>query len=547
MRVLIIGGVAGGAACATRLRRLDESLDITIVERGEYLSFANCGLPYYIGGVIEKRESLFVATKQLFENRFNIKVLNNTEALSIDRDNKCVVLQNRDGKFTQNYDKLILSPGAKPFIPDCAKDKKGVFTIRNVPDADRVVNYIKHNNAKKAVVIGGGFIGVEMAENLKDKGLDVALVEGAPQILAPLDFEMAQFLHKELNDNGVKLYLNTLLEDIVEFDDGLVVKTKNEDIKTDLVILAIGIKPESNLAKDCGLEISERGYIIVDKHMQTADKDIYALGDASLIYEPILGKRAAIALAGPATKQSRVVCNNIIGVESLYDGALGGSIAKVFSLQASSVGLNARVLKDSSIDFEEVYVHTPSHASYYPGSNLVHFKLLYDKKTRKILGAQAVGVDGCDKRIEIISSYIQMHGTVDDLAFHEQIYAPPFGSAKDVVNFAGFIAQNLEDGLFEQVKVKDLSSFDKDKTTFLDVRAQMELDAIPMPGFTHIDLNILRDNLDNLDKDKTILVTCAIGLRGYIACRILKEHGFLHVYNIAGGIASMKSFEYKCK
>lgn len=547
MKVLIIGGVAGGAACATRLRRLDESLDITIVERGEFLSFANCGLPYYIGDVIEKRESLFVATKQLFEKRFNINVLNNTEALSIDRDNKCVVLQNKDGTFTQSYDKLILSPGAKPFVPACAKDKKGVFTIRNVPDADRVVDYIKNNNAKKAVVIGGGFIGVEMAENLKDKGLDVSLVEGAPQILAPLDFEMAQFLHKELNDHGVKLYLNTLLEDIVELDDGLVVKTKNDDIKTDLVILAIGIKPESNLAKDCGLEISDRGYIVVDKHMQTKDQDIYALGDASLIYDPILGKRAAIALAGPATKQARVVCDNIRGVEALYEGALGGSIAKVFSLQASSVGLNAKALKDSSIDFEEVYVHTPSHASYYPGSNIVHFKLIYDKKTRKILGAQAVGADGCDKRIEIISSYIQMQGTIDDLAFHEQIYAPPFGSAKDVVNFAGFIAQNLEEGLYEQVKVKDLSSFDKDKTIFLDVRAQMELDAIPMPGFMHIDLNTLRDNLDKLDKEKTYLVTCAIGLRGYIACRILKEHGFLHVYNIAGGIASMKSFGYKCK
>ena len=547
MKVLIIGGVAGGAACATRLRRLDESIDITIVERGEYLSFANCGLPYYIGDVIQKRESLFVATKELFEKRFNINVLNNTEALAIDRDNKCVVLQNKDGKFTKSYDKLILSPGAKPFVPDFAKDKKGVFTIRNVPDADNVIDYIKNNNAKKAVVIGGGFIGVEMAENLKDKGLDVALVEGQSQILSPLDFEMAQFLHQELNAHGIKLYLNSMLLDIIELDDSLLVKTAHDDIKADLVILAIGIMPESNLAKECGLEISDRGYIVVDKKMQTEDKDIYALGDASLIYDPILGKRASVALAGPATKQARVVCDNIRGIEALYEGALGGSIAKVFSLQASSVGLNAKDLKDSSIDFEEVYVHTPSHASYYPGSSVVHFKLLYDKKSRKILGAQAVGADGCDKRIEIISSYIQMQGSIDDLAFHEQIYAPPFGSAKDVVNFAGFIAQNLEEGLYEQVKVEDLKSFDNDKTIFLDIRAQMELDVMPLPGYVHIDLNTLRENLDKLDKEKTIIVTCAIGLRGYIACRILLEHGFSHVYNIAGGIAIMKAYDYKCK
>lgn len=548
MKVMIIGGVAGGAACATRLRRLDENLDITIVERGEYLSFANCGLPYYVGDVINNRNSLFVATAALFKQRFNINVLNKTNAIKIDREKKEVLLDAGNGIFSQKYDKLILSPGATPFVPECARGKKGVFTIRNVPDADNVLSYIKNKQVSHAVVVGGGFIGLEMAENLRHKGLDVDLVEGVSQVMAPLDQDMAQYLHKELNDNGIRVHLNTMLDDIVNEDDKVILKTKcGKEIRTDLVILSIGIKPESELAKDCGLELSDKGYIVVDEHMQTSDKDIYALGDASYIKEPILGNRASVALAGPATKQARVVCSNVLGGNDSYEGAMGGSIAKIFSLQSSSIGYNAKTLSKTDIDFEEIYLHSPSHASYYPQSNMIHFKLIYDKKSRRLLGAQAIGADGCDKRIEIVSSYLSMKGTIDDLAFHEQIYAPPYGSAKDVVNFAGFVAQNIEDGLFEQVKVCDLDKFNKDECIFLDVRTAMEVDTMKLDNFVNIDLNMLRDNLDKLDKNKTILVTCAIGLRGYIACRILKEHGFNHVYNIAGGAASMKIHDYKVK
>ena len=549
MKVVIIGGVAGGAACATRLRRLDESLDITIIERGEHLSFANCGLPYYIGNEIKERDHLFVATKSLFEKRFKINVLNNTNATAINRDRKTVTVDDGSKQYEVAYDKLILSPGAKSFVPDLFADKAGVFTLRNVPDADRIVAYIKQKQVKKAVVIGGGFIGLEVIENLKRLDIETTLVEMSNQVLAPLDFEMSQYVHKELNDNGISLRLNHHITALGYKDNGSMLLTLDDGqiLESDIVILSIGIRPESSLAVDSNLEVNARGYIVTNDKMQTSDKDIYALGDAVEVIEPILGGKTTIALAGPAAKQARVVCADIVSGDYSYRGTFGASIAKVFNMQASSVGLNEKQLKNSNINYECVLLHSPSHASYYPDSSPINFKLIYDKDSKKILGAQAVGIDGCDKRIEIVSAYMAKDGTIDDLAWHEQVYAPPYGSAKDEINFAGFVAQNIEDNLVKQCYVHDVKSLCEQGAIFLDVRTQAEFDVRSYPNSVHIDLNTLRDNLDKLDKNKTIIITCAVGLRGYIGARILQEHGFNKVYNLAGGLQSLFMANYKVK
>ena len=440
MHIVIVGGVAGGAACAARLRRLDEKAQITIVEKGSYVSFANCGLPYFLSGVITDRDNLFVADKKLFENRFNINVLDNTAATSIDRANKCVTLQDKDKTYSLNYDVLILSPGSTAIVPPFASGIDGVFTLRTVPDADAIKARIKSCNAKKVLVVGGGFIGLECAENLNHIGIEVTLAEGAPQVLPPFDFEMAQFVHQELKSHGIKLKLNSPITGISHEGDKLKAEFKDGTFLFDAIILAIGGRPNSVLAKDSGLSLNERGFIKVNDFMQTSDPNIYALGDAVEINDPILGGKTAIALAGPTNKQARVLCSHIAknllnkDLQVLpYKGAMGASIVKVFDIEAASVGLNERMLK-GKVDYDAVWLHPNQHAGYYPGALQCHLKVIYDKKSFKLLGAQAVGAEAA-KRIEIMSAYLSKNGTIDDLAYHEQVYAPPFSSARDGINY----------------------------------------------------------------------------------------------------------------
>ena len=539
MHIVIVGGVAGGAACAARLRRLDEKAQITIVEKGSYVSFANCGLPYFLSGVITDRDNLFVADKKLFENRFNINVLDNTAATSIDRANKCVTLQDKNKTYSLNYDVLILSPGSTAIVPPFASGIDGVFTLRTVPDADAIKARIKNCDAKKVLVVGGGFIGLECAENLNHIGIEVTLAEGASQVLPPFDFEMAQFVHQELKSHGIKLKLNSLITNISHEGDKLKAEFKDGSFLFDAIILAIGGRPNSVLAKDSGLSLNERGFIKVNNFMQTSDPDIYALGDAVEINDPLLGGKTAIALAGPANKQARVLCShiakNLLNKELQvlpYKGAMGASIVKVFDIEAASVGLNERMLK-GKVDYDAVWLHPNQHAGYYPGALQCHLKVIYDKKSFKLLGAQAVGAEAA-KRIEIMSAYLSKNGTIDDLAYHEQVYAPPFSAARDGINYAGCVLENIRDGLVKTARFDELDSRFKD-ALLVDVRNPDEFNLRHIPGFINLPLDTLRKNLDKLDKNKEIVITCAVGIRGYNACRILDAYGF-KVYNLSGGV-----------
>lgn len=539
MHIVIVGGVAGGAACAARLRRLDEKAQITIVEKGSYVSFANCGLPYFLSGVITDRDNLFVADKKLFENRFNINVLDNTAATSIDRANKCVTLQDKNKTYSLNYDVLILSTGSTAIVPPFASGIDGVFTLRTVPDADAIKARIKNCDAKKVLVVGGGFIGLECAENLNHIGIEVTLAEGAPQVLPPFDFEMAQFVHQELKSHGIKLKLNSPITNISHEGDKLKAEFKDGSFLFDAIILAIGGKPNSVLAKDSGLSLNERGFIKVNDYMQTSDPNIYALGDAVEINDPLLGGKTAIALAGPANKQARVLCShiakNLLNKELQvlpYKGAMGACIVKVFDIEAASVGLNERMLK-GKVDYDAVWLHPNQHAGYYPGALQCHLKVIYDKKSFKLLGAQAVGAEAA-KRIEIMSAYLSKNGTIDDLAYHEQVYAPPFSSARDGINYAGCVLENIRDGLVKTARFDELDSRFKD-ALLVDVRNPDEFNLRHIPGFINLPLDTLRKNLDKLDKNKEIVITCAVGIRGYNACRILDAYGF-KVYNLSGGV-----------
>ena len=539
MHIVIVGGVAGGAACAARLRRLDEKAQITIVEKGSYVSFANCGLPYFLSGVITDRDNLFVADKKLFENRFNINVLDNTAATYIDRANKCVTLQDKNKTYSLNYDVLILSPGSTAIVPPFASGIDGVFTLRTVPDADAIKARIKSCDAKKVLVVGGGFIGLECAENLSHIGIEVTLAEGAPQVLPPFDFEMAQFVHQELKAHGIKLKLNSPITNISHEGDKLKAEFKDGAFLFDAIILAIGGRPNSILAKDSGLSLNERGFIKVNDFMQTSDPNIYALGDAVEINDPLLGGKTAIALAGPANKQARVLCShmakNLLNKELQvlpYKGAMGASIVKVFDIEAASVGLNERMLK-GKVDYDAVWLHPNQHAGYYPGALQCHLKVIYDKKSFKLLGAQAVGAEAA-KRIEIMSAYLSKNGTIDDLAYHEQVYAPPFSSARDGINYAGCMLENIRNGLVKTARFDELGSRFKD-ALLVDVRNPDEFNLRHIPGFINLPLDTLRKNLDKLDKNKEIVITCAVGIRGYNACRILDAYGF-KVYNLSGGV-----------
>ena len=533
MKVIIVGGVAGGATTATRLRRLDENSEIILFERGEHISFANCGLPYYVGNVIKNEEDLLVQTPEKFKERFNIDVRISQEVIKIDKENRKVEVKKNDTGETyfETYDKLVLSPGAEPINPfkDVKSDR--IFTIRNVNDAEKVKAFIKSNNPKSAVIVGGGYIGVEMAENLSEYNMEVSIVEKSPHLISIIDNDIAHFVHKEVKKHGVKLYLNQGVNDISEHEK-LLLTLDNEKIETDLVILCIGVRPESNLAKEAGLSLNEKGAIIVNSKMQTSDENIYALGDAVEVQNIITGARSGIALAGPANRQARIVANNIEGITSTYDGFIGSSILKVFNYSLGIVGLSERVCQTLKIPYKIMIISPYSHATYYPGAKMLTIKAIYNSETSQILGAYVWGKASVDKITDILSIAIQTKMKAADLSALELCYAPPFSSAKSPVNILGNAIENEINDLVDTISVEELRN--EEKPYILDVRTIEEYNLSHIDGAINIPLDELRENLKKLDKSKEIVVHCHSGLRSYLACRILKQKGY-NVKNLIGG------------
>lgn len=534
MKTIIIGGVAGGASAAARLRRLDEKAEIIILERGEFISFANCGLPYYIGGSITDKRVLSLQTPESFKARFNIDVRVFHEAVKISPDTKTVTIKDlRTGEmYDENYDNLILSPGAEPIRPNIdGINGDAVFTLRNIPDTFKIKSYIQTEKPKSAVVIGGGYIGVEMAENLAEAGLEVSVVELADHLIAPLDFDMAADVHRYIKEKGIRLYLNNGVKAI---DNNRVI-LQNGEISADMVIMSVGVRPETAIAKAGGIETNPRGSIVVDRKMQTNIPDIYAVGDAVEVEDFISKAPAFIPLAGPANKQGRIAADNIAGIESEYTGTQGSAVLKLFDMTVATTGLNERSAQAKGIDYDKTYIYLASHASYYPGGNMMSIKALWDKKTLKIIGAQIVGFDGVDKRIDVLATVIRLGGKISDLTTLELCYAPPFSSAKDPVNMLGFVAENIVTGKIKQFFWYDVENLPRDgSVTLLDVRTVTEVSRGKIDGFVNIPLDSLRERMNEIPKDKPIYVHCHSGLRSYIACRILTGNGF-DCYNLAGG------------
>lgn len=540
-KVLIVGGVAGGASTATRLRRLNEDLEIILFEKGQHVSFANCGLPYHIGGVIENRESLLVQTPESLKERFNLDIRVNSEVISVNSQEKSVMVKTKNGEeYKESFDYLVLAPGAKPLVPPVdGIGGKNIYTLRNVTDLDKIMEKIK--SVKEAIVIGGGFIGVEVAENLQEIGITTTLIEAAPNILAPFDSEMSNILEAQLANNGINLLTNNKVIKFQNEDEEVLVSLENGNvIKGDIVILAIGVSPDTKFLNNSGINLGERGHILVNEHLETNIKDIYALGDAILVKHFVTGQDVAIALAGPANRQGRIVAGNISGKDEIYKGSFGTSIIKVFNLTGGATGLNERSLKSLGKNFEKIYLHPNDHAGYYPGATPISIKLLYEKETKKVLGAQAVGINGVDKFIDVIATVLKFRGTIDDLSELDLAYSPPYSSAKSPANMSGFIGQNIEDGLIEQSYVEDLENFDREKQIILDVREELELIGGKFENSINIPLSQLRKRFSELPKDKEILTYCAVGLRGYIASRFLISKGY-KVKNIAGGFKSKLS------
>ena len=539
MKYLIIGGVAGGATVAARLRRMDESATVVLFERGKYVSYANCGLPYYIGGTISDREKLFVQTVKGFTDRFRIDIRTEQEVIAIHPEKKQVEVRrlSTGEVYTENYDKLVLSPGAEPLRPRIEGiDHKKIFTLRNVPDTDTIKNYLVRENPRRAVVVGGGFIGLEMAENFHEADVHVDVVEMANQVMAPLDFSMAAIVHQHLTDKGIGLFLEDGVTRFEDINGKVTVHLRSgKQIEADMVLLSIGVRPETKLAKEAGLEIGSLGGIAVDAYMQTSDTDIYALGDAVEVQHLVTGKPALIPLAGPANKQGRIVADNIVfGNKETYQGTMGTSIAKIFDLTVATAGANAKLLKREKIAYVSSYTHSASHAGYYPGAVPLSVKILFAPTDGRLLGAQVVGFDGVDKRIEMLAQVIQRKGTVADLIALEHAYAPPYSSAKDPVNMAGFVAENILSGKSKIIHWRDIETLEPE-TIRIDVRTPHEYQLGTIPGFINIPVDVLREHLDELPKDKPIVVTCAVGLRGYLAYRILTQSGFKNVRNLSGG------------
>ncbi len=541
-KVLIIGGVAGGASTATRLRRLDESAEIIILERGPYVSFANCGLPYYIGRIIETQDALVLQTPVDFLNKFNVDVRVSCEAISIDRKNKEVLVRNliEGEEYKLPYDKLVLSPGAEPIRPGFEGiDSIPVFTLRNIPDTTKIEEFISTNNPTSAVVIGGGYIGLEMAENLSIRGIRVTIVELLDQVLPTFDKEMAQFINNEIILNRIKLVLADGVKSFCKNPKGAsgvyhVCTQSGKNIEADIIIMSIGVRPESILAKEAGLELTDRGFIVVDKHMQTSDKDIYAVGDVIQITNFITNELTTAPLAGPANRQGRIAADNLAGRDSEYKGVLGTAVLQIFSQTAAQTGLTEKQLVKTDIKYDKMYVHPKNHAGYYPEAFPIHLKLLYELESGKVLGAQAIGGEGTEKRIDVIATVIYYGGTIYDLQDLELSYAPPFGSARDAVNMVGFAASNVHMGDVKLWHWHDAEKISKEDCTIIDVRMPEDYEAGTLPGAINIPLGQIRSRLNEIPKDKPVYVNCMVGFSSYIAYRILQANGY-DVRNLAGG------------
>ena len=539
MKVVIIGGVAGGATAAARIRRLDEKAEIVVFERSGFISYANCGLPYYIGGTIEDEGDLTLQTPESFYKRFRVKMNVRHEVTALHPESKMVTVKNIENGtvFTETYDKLILSPGAKPIKPNFEGiDSDKIFTLRTVEDTLKIKKFINEKYPKSAVGVGGGFIGIEVAENLRELGIDVTLVEAADQLMAPFDSDMASFIHAELRKNGINLMLGRFVEGFADTDDGICVKLKNSPtLHANMVVMAIGVAPETTLAKDAGLELGIKGSIVVNDRMETSVTDIYAVGDAVQIRNFVTDTDALISLAGPANKQARIAADNICGIDSRYRGGQGSSVIKLFDMTAASTGINEKTAKALGLSTDKVILSPMSHAGYYPGGKMMTMKVLFEKDTYRLLGAQIVGFDGVDKRIDVIATAIRAGMKAYELAELDLAYAPPYSSAKDPVNMAGYIVENIKNGVVKQWYYEDTESLQRDENvTLLDTRTPTEYSRGHVEGFINIPVDELRERLSELDSSKPVYVICQSGLRSYIATRILAGNG-LDCYNFAGG------------
>jgi len=543
-KVLIVGGVAGGASAAARLRRLDENAEIILFERGEFISFANCGLPYYIGEIITDKEELTLQTPQSFKARFNVDVRVNNEVTAIDRDKKAVTVKNHitGDVYHENYDKLILSPGAKPIKPNITGiESDKVFTLRNIPDTYRIKGYIESRKPKSAAVIGGGYIGVEMAENLHNAGLTVTLIEMQDQVIAPLDYDMACDVHRYIESKGVNLILGNGVKSIADNSDSLTIMLNEGEIKADMLIMAIGVQPESDIAEVSGLAVNERGCLIVSDDMKTSDPDNFAVGDVIEVSDYVTGQKGFIPLAGPANKQGRIAADNIYVPGSRYTGTQGSAILKVFDMTVATTGINEKTARRLGLAYDKSFTYSASHASYYPGAVIMSIKTIFEPDTGKILGAQIMGFDGVDKRCDVFATAIHAGMTAYDLTQLELCYAPPYSSAKDPVNMAGFVIENILTGKVKTFHWHDVDALPRDgSVTLLDVRTPMEYSNGAIKGFVNIPVDELRQRLNELDNSKPVYVVCQIGLRGYIASRILTQNGF-DVYNLSGGYRLYKT------
>lgn len=539
MKIVIVGGVAGGATAAARLRRLDEQAEIVIFERSGYISYANCGLPYYIGGAIEDREELTLQTPEAFFERFRVNVKVRHEVVAVQPEKKTVTVRDLDSgrEFEESYDKLLLSPGAKPTqprLPGVGLDK--LFTLRTVEDTLRIKEYIDETKPKSVVLAGGGFIGLELAENLRHLGMEVTIVQRPKHLMSPFDADMAALIHAEMRQNGVKLALGYTVEGFEERDGGVDVLLKdNPPLHADMVVLAIGVVPDTKLAQEAGLELGIKGSIVVNDRMETSAKDIYAVGDAVQVRHFVTGQEALIALAGPANKQARIAADNICGGDSRYTGSQGSSVLKVFDMTAAVTGINEANAEKAGIDADAVILSPMSHAGYYPGGMLMTMKVVYEKGTYRLLGAQIVGYEGVDKRIDVLATAIRAGFKATELKDLELAYAPPYSSAKDPVNMAGFMVENIAEGLVRQWRLSELESLPRDgSVTLLDTRTAEEYTEGHVEGFKNIPVDELRERIGELEKGKRVYVICQSGLRSYIACRILDGYGY-DCYNFAGG------------
>ena len=539
MKVVIVGGVAGGATAAARLRRLDESAEIVMFERSGYVSYANCGLPYHIGGVIEDPAELTLQTPESFYNRFRVRAKVRHEVTAIHPERKCVSVRNLNTgeEFEESYDKLLLSPGARPVRPPLPGiESERVFTLRTVEDTFRIRDEIREKGFRSAVLVGGGFIGVELAENLRELGMDVTIVEMAKQLLSPFDPDMAAFIHGELRSRGVRLALGRAVEGFEPREDGIDVRLKGEEpIRADMVVLAIGVAPDSGLAKEAGLELGLRGSILVNDRMETSHPDIYAVGDAVQVKHSVTGEDALIALAGPANRQGRIAADNICGGDSRYPGSQGSSVLKVFSLTAAATGLNETAAKRAGLKVDKVVLSPMNHAGYYPGGRVMTVKVVFEQDTYRLLGAQIVGADGVDKRIDVLAVAIRAGLSAIQLKELDLAYAPPYSSAKDPVNMAGFMVDDLARGLVKQFHPEEVADLPRDgSVTLLDTRTVAEYSQGSIEGFRNIPLDELRERLGELEPGKPVYVNCQSGLRSYVAVRILSGYGF-ECYNLSGG------------